>query len=317
MVQFRPFINSDPPQLVAIWNAQPDSKGLTRRMKAPTLEHFVFAKPYFDRQGLIVAEQDGRLIGFAHAGFGPSEDRASLDISTGVVCEVVVLPEFESPELIGQLVGKAEEYLFAKGATKILAGPISPYNCFYHGLSGVGETAGVLDEDRMLAEVLVSLGYTLHSRNLVFRRDLTNFRAPFDRRLRVLQRAHQVHVDLEGDLGDWWELCRYGPLPRCTFQLVERSSGAVVATVGWWDQSFTGTTLQPTVSFTEFVVPEEHRRRGLGKLLVGEAMKQLRGSGAFFASTRVDSTNEVGIAFLHAFDFEQSAAGTTFCKTSQ
>lgn len=314
MIQIRPFLNSDPPGIIAVWNAQHEAKHLARQMKVSTLEHFVLAKPYFDREGMLLAVDDGRTVGFVHAGFGPNPAHSEIDQAMGIICTVQVKPEFESPELHSQLLQAAESYLKSRGAQRILGGPVSPYACFYHGLSAMGESAGVLDEDRALQAAYRAAGYTEFTRNMVLHRDLTAFRPPFDRKQRTLQRNYEVTVDLETDLSDWWELCRYGPLPRCGFLAVDRTSRATVGRVIWWDQAFTGAALQSTVSFTRLEVPEEIRRLGLGTLLMNEAMKQLKSSGAFYASAQVDETNQIAIAFFQSLGFKEITRGTTFIK---
>ena len=42
-------------------------------MSIAVLERYVLSKPTFDPQGLIVATDEDKLVGFAHAGFGPDE----------------------------------------------------------------------------------------------------------------------------------------------------------------------------------------------------------------------------------------------------
>lgn len=299
---------------MAIWNAQPEAKRLARQLRVPTFEHFVLAKPYFDREGLLLAVDNGRAIGFVHAGFGPS-DSHSVDRNVGVICAFNILPDHDSVELRGKMLSEVEQYLYSRGVTQIFGGAVSPMNSFYHGLSSIGEAAGVLDEDQSTQELFRSAGYVERHRNVVLRRDLTAFRPGFDRKQRALQREIDVCVDLETDLSDWWELCRYGPLPRCGFDAVERESRTKVARVYWWDQAFTGASLQSSVSFNNVEVSETLRRSGIGTLLMNEAMKQLKSSGAFYATAQVPETDEVALAFFSSLGFTEETRGTTFCKS--
>jgi hypothetical protein len=84
--RFRPFLNTDPPHLAAIWRGQPPQRGLLQPVTAPLLEYGVFSKLNFDRHGLIVALRDEQPVGFVHAGFGPTDDGLALD--TRSICEV-------------------------------------------------------------------------------------------------------------------------------------------------------------------------------------------------------------------------------------
>jgi len=314
LIQIRPFLNSDPPALVAIWNAQPAAKRLARKMNVPTFEHFVLAKPYFDREGVLIAVHDGRAIGVVHAGFGPNESHIAVDTSTGVICLLNILPDYDTAELRAQLLQAAEAYLSSRGVSQIIGGPVSPFTSFYHGLSSIGESAGVLDEDQPTQEAFRAAGYGESMRNIVLQRDLTAFRPAFDRKQRAIQHNFDVVVDLDADLSDWWELCRYGPLPRCAFDAIERVSREKVARTIWWDQAFTGAALQSSVSFSNVEVPESRRRTGIGTLLMNEAMKQLKSSGAFYATAQVPETNGIALSFFGSLGFTEVTRGTTFSK---
>ena len=63
-------------------------------LSTPALfERWVFSKPYFDPDGLILAtEPDGRVIGFALAGFGPNPELTALSHDEGVIGAVLVRP---------------------------------------------------------------------------------------------------------------------------------------------------------------------------------------------------------------------------------
>ena len=311
----RPFLNSDPPALMAIWNAQPDQKHVARQLNLATLECFVLAKPYFDRQGLLIATEGDRVVGFAHAGFGPNGDRTDIDRQTGVICAVQILPDWNLVESNRQLIRAAEQYLFERGVQRILGGPVSPYECFYHGLASTGEAVGVPMGDAALREAYGAMGYAVGAENVLLRRDLSEYRPPFDRRQRALQRNYEVLVELDSGVADWWDLCRYGPLPRCEFHLLDRLSRARLGQVIWWDQAFSGASLQSAVAFTQLEIAREYRRQGFGTLLLTEAMKQLKASGALQASTQVDAGNESALAFFRAIEFEESTRGTTFVKS--
>ena len=85
-------------------------------MSTRILEQLVFSKPYFDRHGLIVATEDERPIGFAHAGFGPSTDGQSLDSKIGATCMLMVLPHALRDDVSKELLHHSEEYLRRHGA---------------------------------------------------------------------------------------------------------------------------------------------------------------------------------------------------------
>ena len=92
MVQYRGFRNTDPPQLVEVWNESFSSRGIARLRHPSIIERHVTSKPYFDPTGLIVAHEDGKLVGFVHAGFGPNQRGTILSKHEGVVCLMAVRP---------------------------------------------------------------------------------------------------------------------------------------------------------------------------------------------------------------------------------
>ena len=78
VIQYRSFLNTDPPLLVDIWRRQPPLRGQVSTISRAMLDHYVFSKPFFDADGLILAidEQSENKIplGFVHAGFSANSD---------------------------------------------------------------------------------------------------------------------------------------------------------------------------------------------------------------------------------------------------
>ena len=80
------------------------------------LELVVLAKPYFEREGLILALDDGRPIGFVHAGFGPSDDESRLSTELGVTVLLLTINHPEQATVAGELLARSEDYLHCRGA---------------------------------------------------------------------------------------------------------------------------------------------------------------------------------------------------------
>ena len=87
---------------------------------------FVLGKPYFDPTGLVLAEEQGDVIGWALAGFGPDAAGTCLDPSTGIVCVLGVLPDRRRRGIGAELLRRCEDYLRGRGAQVLLAGPMAP-----------------------------------------------------------------------------------------------------------------------------------------------------------------------------------------------
>ncbi len=69
------------------------------RSRSPsTFERLVFGKLYFPESGFFLAFDGDQPVGFAHAGFGPSQDRRWISTETGIVCMLLVCPDCPEPD---------------------------------------------------------------------------------------------------------------------------------------------------------------------------------------------------------------------------
>ena len=85
----------------------------------------ILGRLQFDAEGLILAEDDGRLAGFVHAAFGPESavgPSHQIDRSMGTVAMLVVDPKRDDPALELALFDQAEAYLKSRGAKVLYAG---------------------------------------------------------------------------------------------------------------------------------------------------------------------------------------------------
>ncbi len=148
MIRYRAFLNSDPPRLAEIWRACAGRGGLAQPVSTAMIELLVLAKQYFDREGVILALDDERPVGFAHAGFGPNETETDIATDLGVTLLVLTVPHPQQDAIAEQLLARSEAYLRGRGAKVLYAGGIRPLNPFYWGLYGGSEPPGVPDSDR-------------------------------------------------------------------------------------------------------------------------------------------------------------------------
>src|SRR5262245_7178805 len=160
-MRYRTFRNADPPALVALWNEALTRRGAVELRSHTPLENAVFNKPYFDPVGFLVAEDDdGHMVGFAHAGFGPSEDMSALDTDKGVICAIAVRPGNRRAGIGSELLRRAEVYLREHGAKSLRAGASRPDKPFYLGVYGGSNAPGFLHSDADIERFLVARGYT-------------------------------------------------------------------------------------------------------------------------------------------------------------
>jgi len=169
-------------------------RGAARPDSIHAFEVAVYALPYFDPEGLIIAEDDGKFVGFVHAGFGFSEDLNSLDYSQGVVCWLVVSGDRHRSGIGKELIQRAENYLIERGAKTIQAGQSRYCDPFYFGLYGGARCSGFLKSDEKAEPFLLSVGYEPIEETDVFQRDLTNTRAPMNIKLMNIRRKTELVI---------------------------------------------------------------------------------------------------------------------------
>jgi GNAT superfamily N-acetyltransferase len=315
MLTCRTFCNADPPGLTEIWRSCVGQRGLTELISSDLLEQLVFAKPYFDCRGLIVAQEEGRLVGYAHAGFGPDDQGERLSTELGVTCLVLVRPDCDQGAVAAALLGRCEEYLRGRGAKVLYGGGIRPLNPFYLGLYGGSELPGVLDSDLVAQEVYRSRGYHEIDRTLVLRRGLDGFQALIDRRQMQIRRQMIVEVTVDPPPKTWWEACTLGDFDLTRFELIPRGGGTGVAWATFRSMEPRGTYgIGRAAGLIELGVDESLRRRGLAIFLLSEAFRQFIGQGILLVETQVMQHNVAALGMYQRLGFELVGHGGVFRK---
>ena len=91
MLDYRTFRNTDTPRLVSVWNDSFTNRGAPRLVNNTMLERYVLAKPIFNPKGVIVAESNGVVVGFAHAAMSLNPFNTQ---KVGVVASSACVPHF-------------------------------------------------------------------------------------------------------------------------------------------------------------------------------------------------------------------------------
>src|SRR5206468_4966500 len=205
MLRIRPFRNDDPPGLVALWNQSVTGRGSYPLHSAGPLERHIFSRPYFDPAGFLIAEDDRRMVGFVHAGFGPRQDESALDRTRGVVCAIAVLPSHRRRRIGSELLQKAEQYLAACGTKVVQAGPARPLNPFYFGLYGGSDSPGFLLSDAAAGPFFEHHGYHGISTTFVLQRQLDRPVVIPDPRFAAVRRKYEMNDLSLTVVGSWWQ----------------------------------------------------------------------------------------------------------------
>jgi len=315
VLRFRPFRNTDPPQLAEIWRSQPPQRGILQPVTVPLLEHAVFSKMHFDRKGLIVATRDDVPVGFVHAGFGPDDAGTALDTSLGTTLMLMLRSGQEDPSLADDLLAASEEYLRGQGASVIYAGGIKPLNSFYLGLYGGSEIPGVLKSNTLLCEACARRGYSESAQVSILQCDLVRFRPSVSRKIRQLRRPTMMHETFDPAAANWWEACVWGTQVRDHFELIEKSSEQVIATTSFWDvQPLSACWGVSTAGMCDLYVDPQWRRRGCATYLLGEVFRLLKRRSVGTVEAQTMSTNEAALAFYEKLGFVEVDQGVVYRK---
>lgn len=289
--------------------------GAARPLTAHEFDARIANQPYFDTKGLIVAERDRRVIGFAHAGFGPEMPVGRpLDLTTeiGTIGMLVVEPGAEDAELEAGLIGAAEQYLRDRGARVLYAGGQWPLNPFYWGLYGASEFAGILSAHQAFERAVQRAGYEPVAVSVVLEADLS---APEGREPRapLIRRVARVEI-LEDVLPtDWWEALAIGEARLTRFELLGKADDTLLARATTWDMLWFGRVDRVArLAMVNLEVPPDQRRKGHGRHLVGEILRQARAALLNAVVIQTSSTNLPALALYESLGFKRTETATLY-----
>ena len=314
MIEFRCFRNDDPPRLADIWRSADLGPSAMQPMTSALLEACVFSKPYFDREGIIVAVEDGRAVGFAHAAFGPNADHSAIDTTTGTTLLVVVVPHAEQARIGAGLLERCEDFLRRRGATTLLGGGSAEMRSFYLGLYGGADLPGILDSSPGMQEIYRKAGYVEAERIGVLRRPLAGFRPPVDRLQLAIRRGTTLRVIDEPARRTWWEAATTTGIALRRYEL--RGAGDdLLGTASFWDmQPLAAAWGVSAAGLMHVGIEGARRRQGLAHYLVAESLHDLAQEGVTLAEAHVVVSNEPAMHLFTKLGFETVERGTLFRK---
>lgn len=313
MIEYRSFRNCDPPQIVRLWNQAGLGAGAALNLTNDvSFDMMNYSQPYFDRDGLIVACHDNQPVGFVHAGFGCSADGNSLDKAQGVICAVLVHPDFRRQGIGRELVSRASRYLRERGAQTIDAGPAPRRDPFYFGLYGGPRPAGFLESDAAAAPFFQALNFQPAEQYQITSRQMSD-RDPVNFRLTTIRRKWELALVDSPDPCPWWWSCRYGRLDALFCVLVPRSGGQPVAsiTVVGLD-TYMSSWHEQAIGFADLWVDDQHRREGFGQTLIVEVIKKLRQETITRVTANVRADDTASVAVFQSAGFNEIDRGVVY-----
>jgi ribosomal protein S18 acetylase RimI-like enzyme len=321
VTHFRPFRNADPPALAALWNRGVPARGTACPLSAHEFDAQVANRVHFDRAGLIVAERDGRPVGFVHAGFGPGEPIGPrepmgpphhLNHALGTIAMLVVEPGADDAALETALVAEAEHYLRARGAQVLYAGGQYPLNPFYWGLYGGSEWAGILADHTSFARAVARCGYEPVSETVLLEADLTGVETRDPRSL-LIRRATRVEIVDDAVPANWWDALALQDFQPTLHRLVARADNTELARALTWDMGrFGRTDGRSRAGLIALEVAGAHRRKGYGRHLVGEVLRSARGEMIAALALQTRATNTPALELYDSLGFARVGAATLY-----
>ena len=320
VVAYRQFRNSDPPNLLRLWNESGLGRGAAKPVSCDEFDSIVIAQTYFDPAGVILAVNEAKkVIGFVHAGFSADQNLSKLSTKIGVICVVIVDPAYRRQGIGRELVRRAEEYLRQAGAETIHAGGSPRNEPFYCGLYGGSEPAGFLESDPAAAPFFTALNYAPIERHLVFQRNLGPG-GPEVMCVRLLnaKRQSKLTAASQYEPKDWWWSTRQGRLDSMMLGLVPKAGGstflAKVCVVGL-DLYMTGWRLR-AIGICNLQVEEKQRRKGYGQMLLDEVCRRVREDMIQLAEAHVPESDPAAVAVVKSAGFHQVDTGVVYQKQS-
>jgi GNAT superfamily N-acetyltransferase len=309
VTNFRTFLNGDSPALADLWNRGVPDSGAARPLTGHEFDSHVVSRPSFDAGGLIVAEREGRIVGFAHAGFGPDEPVGApyrLNYDLGTIAMLIVEPGPQDEELETGLVHAAEHYLRHRGAKVIYAGGQFPLNPFYWGLYGGSEFAGILSSHQEFIRAVSRAGYEAVSETVLMEADLDRPEVR-DPRSPLIRRVARVEVVDDPLPNDWWESIAIGNYRPTCFQLLAKADDRELARATTWDMSwFSRRDRRLRIGLMAMGVDPEHRRKGYGRHLVAEILRRSRGEMISIVALQTRATNTPALELYQSLGFAPS-----------
>lgn len=313
VLRYRTFRNDDPPELLELWNETFTGRSAYPLHSTLTIERCAFSKPYFDPAGFFIAEAEGSVVGFAHAGFGPDPRESRISTHVGVVCAIGVRPAYRGQGIGSALLEHAEAYLKKKRVRSLLAGQMRPNSPFYFGLYGGSDLPGFLGSDELIGPFLEARGYYPCETCSVLHRRL-NLPAPAaDKRFAALRRRFDLRVVPHIPLGTWWSEAVLGLFEPVEFRLEEKFSGIPAVRASIWEMDgFSAHWKEPMVGILDLNVQEPLRRQGLGKFFVALLLQYLQEQCFNLVEIQVSERNRPAMSLFQSLGFEQIDIGRVY-----
>lgn len=307
--------NTDPPAVVEVWNEAVTGRGGYPLRTPGVLERWLFSKTFYRNDDLILArdpDAGNKPVGLAISGFGPNDDLTGLS-DLGVICAILVRPEYRKRGIGRELLTRAEAHLRERGAKQVVVGSQWPANPYLFGLYGGSNSPGVLASEPDAGPFLEKMGFVPTSPVVVLQRKLDAPLTLADTRFGLLRRRYDQQVLRAAAVGSWWQECVWGGLEPVELRMTDKLTGLPAARVVVWElEGFGWRWGHPAAGILDMQVRPDLRRNGLGKLLLSHALRFLQDQFFAVAELQFPAGDEAGLGLCRGLGFEQVDRGLVY-----
>ncbi len=316
MTEIRPFLNSDPPHIVDLWNCQPAQRAMVPTINVGFLSQHVLGKPYFDREGMLLAFQDGRLEGFAHVGFGPAEDGSCLSCETAVVSMLMTRNPCSTGSIAADLLERVETYCRSRGSQRIYAMGAPRLSPFYLGLYGGCQIPGVLRGQTELHDVFECAGFETIDQTRIMHCPLSDGAIPIDRSQHLLRRNYDIEAAVNPPDRTWWEASTLGPFARIQFDLLDQTGEQPTGEIRVWDMQPLANAWNVTVAgLVDMNLPDEQPETEILRFFIGEVSRFLHRRSIALLEAQYSFQDARAAEVFPSLGFTQVDEADVMCKT--
>lgn len=292
-------------------------------MSTAILEDLILSKSYFDREGLLIAEDRGTIVGCCHAWPLPDEV-ASVNAwltSSGKAgtTGLLVVAAVEGQESIAtSLLHLAETYLQRQHCVQLFGGNATPFDQFYLGIYGGATPAGILASDEVAVRAFEQRGYAEERRSHLWGRSMDDFRPPIDRVQRMLKNDYEVRIE-EGLVPDaQWQPQAWSHVEWNRASLYHKRTEAVAASLAFWDvQPMSKDWQEATFGLVMLQDDATARSSGLTLFLLGETLQMVQREHGIERAELIAIDQDISLQDVYRkLGFEAYDSGILFRKAA-
>ena len=316
MIRYRSFRNDDPPALAKLWNKGVPEVGTVRPLSPHEFDALVAAKPHFEPEGMILAEDEsGNLLGFAHGGFGPVSTEGpshAIDRQMGTIAMLVTDPALDDLTLEAELLSRTEQYLRHAGAEVIYAGGQAELNSFYWGVYGGSENSGILDDHVSFRRAVIDRGFEPVAVNVLLEADLSDSEVR-DPRSAQLRRQTRVEIVDDAIPATWWESLAIGSSQITRYRVFSKDDSRLLARATTWDMTAFGRhDGLARNGLIDVEVVDGERHKGYGRFLMTEVLRHSRTHWGEAVAVQTRSTNIPALGLYESSGFHRVGQSTLY-----